>query len=92
MLASSPRCWIPITTNAAGGIIAGQVIKYVGGVRRTFAVIAGIMLTGVAEWLAFGATLSPRIWACLPVMLLSMYMYSTPSTELSELSKPKKTQ
>lgn len=76
LLLKNPWCWIPIMTNSLGGIIAGQVIKHVGGVRRTFAVITGIMLTGFFEWLAYGVQLSPRVWICLPMVILAIGMYS----------------
>ena len=42
---------MPLATNAVGGIFVGQVVKYAGGVRKSFSVIAGIVITGVAEWL-----------------------------------------
>ena len=87
LLALSPRCWIPITSNALGGIIAGQVIKHVGGVRRSFAVIVGIMLTGVFEWAAFGTSVSSRVWLCLPVMFASIYMYATAAPPPSRKQK-----
>ena len=76
LLVASPRCWVPISANALGGIIAGQVIKLVGGVRRSFGVIAGIMLTGVAEFVVFGVRLSPRLWFCVPAIVAAIYMYA----------------
>lgn len=41
--------WIPIFTSAMGGIIVGLVTKYVGSVRKGFALILGIFLSGVVQ-------------------------------------------
>ena len=72
----NPHCWLPLASNAAGGIFSGQVIKYAGGVRRSFAIIGGIITTGVAESLLSGAHLSPRIGVALPLVVAAMYMYA----------------
>jgi UDP-sugar transporter A1/2/3 len=41
--------WIPIVTNSIGGIIVGLVIKYAGSVRKGFALIFGIFLSGLVQ-------------------------------------------
>jgi solute carrier family 35 (UDP-sugar transporter), member A1/2/3 len=40
---------IPIATNAAGGIVVGLVTKYAGSVRKGFALIFGILLSGLVQ-------------------------------------------
>ena len=40
---------IPIFTNAVGGIIVGLVTKYAGSVRKGFALIFGMLLTGITQ-------------------------------------------
>lgn len=40
---------IPIFTNSAGGIVVGLVTKYAGSVRKGFALIFGILLSGVIQ-------------------------------------------
>jgi UDP-sugar transporter A1/2/3 len=40
---------IPIFTNSAGGIIVGLVTKYAGSVRKGFALIFGILLSGIIQ-------------------------------------------
>lgn len=45
----TPETFIPITSNALGGIIVGLVTKYAGSVRKGFALILGIFLTGIAQ-------------------------------------------
>ncbi len=41
--------WIPILTQAAGGVIVGLVTKHAGGVKKGFALIAGIALTAFVQ-------------------------------------------
>jgi UDP-sugar transporter A1/2/3 len=40
---------IPIATSAAGGILVGLVTKYAGSVRKGFALIFGILLSGLFQ-------------------------------------------
>mmetsp|Transcript_30682 Transcript_30682/g.56826 ORF Transcript_30682/g.56826 Transcript_30682/m.56826 type:complete len:374 (-) Transcript_30682:8-1129(-) len=40
---------IPIFTNAAGGIVVGLVTKYAGSVRKGFALIFGLLLSGILQ-------------------------------------------
>mmetsp|Transcript_6906 Transcript_6906/g.12348 ORF Transcript_6906/g.12348 Transcript_6906/m.12348 type:complete len:414 (-) Transcript_6906:207-1448(-) len=40
---------IPIVTNSAGGILVGLVIKYAGTVRKGFALIFGILISGMFQ-------------------------------------------
>lgn len=42
---------------AFGGIVVGQVTKLAGGVVKGFALIAGIVLTGIANWIIDGKPL-----------------------------------
>jgi UDP-sugar transporter A1/2/3 len=45
----TPTTWIPILTNSIGGIVVGLVTKYAGSVRKGFALIFGIFLSGVVQ-------------------------------------------
>jgi solute carrier family 35 (UDP-sugar transporter), member A1/2/3 len=45
----TPSTFIPIVTNSAGGIVVGLVTKYAGSVRKGFALIFGIFLSGVIQ-------------------------------------------
>mmetsp|Transcript_14246 Transcript_14246/g.21583 ORF Transcript_14246/g.21583 Transcript_14246/m.21583 type:complete len:338 (-) Transcript_14246:655-1668(-) len=49
---------IPVFTNAIGGIVVGLVTKYAGSVRKGFALIFGMVLTGVAQSINDGLPLS----------------------------------
>ena len=41
------KTWIPIITNACGGVVVGLVTKHAGAVRKGFALIFGLILSGV---------------------------------------------
>ena len=43
------QTWIPIFTNSLGGILVGLVTKYAGSVRKGFALIFGILLSGFIQ-------------------------------------------
>ncbi len=45
----TPRTLIPIITNASGGIIVGLVTKYSGAVKKGFALIFGLVLSGYLQ-------------------------------------------
>ena len=81
LVRENPICWLPLASNAAGGIFTGQVVKYAGGVRRSFAVIGGIITTGLAESLVGGARLSRTTVMCLPMVLCSIYLYASQPPE-----------
>jgi UDP-sugar transporter A1/2/3 len=48
------KTWIPIVTNAAGGMVVGLVTKHAGAVRKGFALIFGMLLSGVLQNLFLG--------------------------------------
>lgn len=41
--------WIPICTKAFGGIVVGLVTKHAGAVRKGFALIFGLLLSGILQ-------------------------------------------
>jgi UDP-sugar transporter A1/2/3 len=43
------RTWTPIITNALGGVLVGLVTKYCGSVRKGFALIFGLLLSGILQ-------------------------------------------
>ena len=45
----TPKTCIPIVTNAAGGVIVGLVTKHAGAVKKGFALIFGLALSGVLQ-------------------------------------------
>jgi len=45
----TPQTFIPIITNSVGGIIVALVTKYAGAVRKGFALIFGILISGLIQ-------------------------------------------
>lgn len=45
----TPRTMIPIVTNASGAILVGLVTKYAGAVKKGFALIFGLVISGVLQ-------------------------------------------
>lgn len=43
------RTWLPVLTNASGGVIVGLVTKHAGAVRKGFALIFGLLLSGILQ-------------------------------------------
>jgi UDP-sugar transporter A1/2/3 len=43
------KTWIPVLTNAAGGMLVGLVTQYSGAVKKGFALIFGLVLSGVLQ-------------------------------------------
>lgn len=43
------KTWIPIITNASGGVIVGLVTYHAGAVRKGFALIFGLILSGLLQ-------------------------------------------
>jgi len=69
--------WIPILTNSVGGILVGLVTKYAGSVRKGFALIFGMFLSGVVQ--AFnsdkGVSIEQSVGGILAA--LSLWMHAT---------------
>ena len=69
---------VPILTNSAGGILVGLVIKYAGTVRKGFALIFGILLSGaVQSLLDENKSLSKEDIAGGILAAISLWMHST---------------
>ena len=47
------QTWIPVWTNASGGILVGLVTKHAGAVRKGFALILGMFLSGILQNMMF---------------------------------------
>eukprot|EP00052_Salpingoeca_macrocollata_P010042 m.78708 g.78708 ORF g.78708 m.78708 type:complete len:313 (+) comp17374_c0_seq2:1037-1975(+) len=66
---------LPIAFSGCGGILVGLVMKYAGGVRKGFSIMAGIVLTGFVEWIAFQRALTPQLIISVPVVILSTWVH-----------------
>ena len=45
----TPETFIPVVTNSIGGILVGLVTKHAGSVRKGFALIFGLLLSGIFQ-------------------------------------------
>jgi len=90
-IASMSRGWtigamIPVLSNGLGGICVGMVVKYAGGVRKGFAIVGGIILTGFLQYFLYKEPLSMDLLIALPLVLVSvslhiLYPYVPPSDD-----------
>lgn len=71
----TPQTIIPITTNALGGIIVGLVTKYAGSVKKGFALIFGILISGILQASSGGGGIQTVqiIGGCLAALSLWMH-------------------
>lgn len=80
---------IPVLTNAIGGIIVGLVTKYAGSVRKGFALIFGMVLTGVVQSIIEGVPLSSSKLIGGIFAALSLWMYSSGSGKVTKKARSK---
>jgi UDP-sugar transporter A1/2/3 len=80
----TPETFIPILTNSIGGIIVGLVTKHAGSVRKGFALIFGILLSGLVQ-----AMLQPETEITKEQIMggvlaaVSLYLHATKPPSLS---------
>mmetsp|Transcript_24315 Transcript_24315/g.57238 ORF Transcript_24315/g.57238 Transcript_24315/m.57238 type:complete len:335 (+) Transcript_24315:103-1107(+) len=69
--------WIPIVTNSIGGIVVGLVTKYAGSVRKGFALIFGMFLSGLVQAFvtAEGVAMEQSVGGVLAA--LSLWIHAT---------------
>ena len=71
------RTWIPVITNALGGITVGLVTKYAGAVRKGFALIVGVFLSGVLQNVVQPSKrVQPQQWVGGALAALSLWMHA----------------
>jgi len=68
---------IPITTNAIGGIIVGLVTKYAGSVRKGFALIFGMLVSGMVQSGEGGGLVSKEQIVGGACAAVSLWMHAT---------------
>lgn len=71
------KTWIPVITNALGGVLVGLVTQHLGAVRKGFALILGLFLSGVLQscFLSEEGISSEQIFGGI-LASLSMWMHS----------------
>ncbi|GBG84940.1 hypothetical protein CBR_g39403 [Chara braunii] len=67
---------IPVVSNAFGGIMVGVVTKHVGGVKKGFAIVSALIVTGIGQVLIDGHLPSPYVWVSLPLVVGSTLIHT----------------
>lgn len=68
---------VPVITNACGGLVVGLVTKYAGGVVKGFSLIAGILITGFAQYLIEDKPLGQKALYGVCLVSVSIYLHSS---------------
>lgn len=71
----TPSSIIPITVRAFGGILTALVHKYAGATRKGFALILGLIMTGVTQSVIEGEQLSVNEVMAMAFVILSSYLH-----------------
>lgn len=69
--------WIPIVTNASGGILVGLVTKHCGVVPKGFALIVGMFLSGILQNAILQTRVTPQQWCGGLLAAMSIWMHSS---------------
>jgi UDP-sugar transporter A1/2/3 len=60
---------VPIATQALGGIIVGQVTARLGGISKGFAIVGGLVFTGVLQSALERRFLNAELYAALGLVM-----------------------
>jgi len=71
----TPSSIIPIVVRAMGGVLTALVHKYAGATRKGFALILGLILTGVTQSVVEGEQLSVDELLAMVFVILSSYLH-----------------
>ena len=66
----TPWALVPVCVQAAGGVVVGLVTKYLGGIKKGFAIVGGLAFTGVLQALRQGQMLPARLLAALVMVVI----------------------
>lgn len=81
---------VPVLTSALGGIVIGLVTQHAGSIVKGFALIVGLLVTGVAQWAIEGVGLKTYDWVALGLVSISIYIHTSfPVDEKVNVSKQK---
>ena len=69
----TPQTFIPVITNAIGGILVGLVTKHAGSVQKGFALIFGLLLSGIFQAGGTGIRTEQVVGGALAAMSLWMH-------------------
>ncbi|KAK9949595.1 hypothetical protein M0R45_005112 [Rubus argutus] len=67
--------WIPVMSNALGGILVGLVTTHAGGVRKGFVIVSALLVTALLQFVFEGKPPSLYCLASLPLVVSSISIY-----------------
>jgi len=68
--------FFPIICNALGGLIVGQVTKYAGAVLKGYALVAGVVLTSILNYLIYHIPMAFTTWVSLPIVVSAILIHT----------------
>merc|ERR1712080_136047 len=83
---------IPLTANALGGIVVGQVVKHAGGVNKGYGLIGGVLLSALTRVYFYGIPLTSRLYMGMPLTICAMWLnFSNQAKDLNTIILKKMT-
>ncbi|CAN0132577.1 unnamed protein product [Scytosiphon promiscuus] len=76
--------WLPVLSQAAGGLVVGQVTKHAGSVKKGFALIGGIVLTAIVQNTLERSALTWIHWTAAVLVAGGTYLHSSQPMRLSK--------
>jgi UDP-sugar transporter A1/2/3 len=67
--------FVPVLSQALGGIIVGLVTKRLGGISKGFAVVAGLAITGVLQSVLERQVLNLELYVALLLVVASTWLH-----------------
>ncbi|KAM1068346.1 hypothetical protein ACFX2A_000323 [Malus domestica] len=67
--------WIPVMSNALGGILVGLVTSYAGGVKKGFVIVSALLVTAMLQFVFEGKPPSLYCLLALPLVASSISIY-----------------
>jgi UDP-sugar transporter A1/2/3 len=71
------QTWIPVLSNASGGLVVGLVMQHAGSITKGFALIAGILVTAVTEYALGSGDLGWRHAAATALVCVSIFLHTS---------------
>lgn len=86
----TPWTLAPVTSSALGGIFVGQVTKHLGGVAKGFAIVGGLVLTGIGQATQSGQGLEGRHLVGLALVVACTWAHASFPPGKAKARKKKK--
>jgi solute carrier family 35 (UDP-sugar transporter), member A1/2/3 len=68
---------LPVLSSALGGIVIGLVTQHAGSIMKGFALIFGLIFTGLAQWVVDGVGLKANDCFALGLVSISIYIHTS---------------